>query len=58
MKNLNFCLIKKVTLFLILSSLMSCGVNEDSTVITPTLIGKGDLSGTGGEGIPQQNIGV
>jgi len=57
MPNLNIIIFKIAVILLMLSSLTSCGVNEDTyTVINPVLIGKGDLNGSGMEVIPQQNI--
>jgi len=57
MPNLNIIIFKIAVILLMLSSLTGCGVNEDTyTVINPVLIGKGDLYGSGEEGILQQNI--
>ena len=55
MKNLLIFIAKTAGVFFFLSSLISCGTNDDMlAVINPVLIGKGDLSSS--EGIPQQNM--
>ncbi len=57
MKNIIFFINVKLLVSLIFFSYLSCGINEDTyTEVNTNLIGKGELSGAGDEGIPQQNI--